>query len=139
MDRTFRPYRSRADREAPFRELRSRVEAARLDLRALFRSIDRLRVLQSFPGELRALAELDADLAEALWVLDQPGSRFDLRAMSLDTISSLDRIPAARARVLALLEPSDRADLDACVDVVRASLRPDEAYEDVPSRDLRAR
>lgn len=139
VDRTFQPYRSRAEREAPLLELRSRVEATRLDLCALFRSIDRRRVLQDFPDELRVLAELDADLAEALWVLNQPGKRFDLGAMSRDTLASLDRIPTARAHVLALLEPSEQADLDACVEAVRASLRPEEAYAEVPGGKLLAR
>ena len=63
--------------------LRPRLEAARLDLLALFRALDRVDLSPSeIPQRLiRQLFELDADYAEALWALDQkPGTR-DLRTM----------------------------------------------------------
>ena len=54
-------------------DLRSRLEAARLDLLALFRALDRMDLA---PAEipqvlLRQLFELDADYVEALWALVQ--------------------------------------------------------------------
>lgn len=82
--------------------------------------------------------ELDAGLAEALWTLDQPRGRVDLEGMTRDTLVSIGRVPVARERVLALLRPADRTDLDACVAVVRPSLDAAEAYADVPGRDPRA-
>ena len=52
-------------------DLRAKLEDARLDALALFRSLDTLGVsLQSLPSQFRSLAELDADFAEALWALD---------------------------------------------------------------------
>jgi len=44
-------------------ELRTQLEAARLDLRALYRSLDRLRLTQDLPAEPGHLQELDADFA----------------------------------------------------------------------------
>jgi hypothetical protein len=135
MNRTFRPFQSRAKAQARLQDLRSQAELARLDLRALVRSLDRRRLLQELPEELLALMELDADLAQALWVLDRPGKRFDMEAMRRDTLASLAKIPAARMRVLALLDPAERTEFDACWEAVRSSLAPSEAYVDVPGRD----
>jgi hypothetical protein len=61
-------------------DLRARQETARLDLLALFRALGQMDLL---PAEipqrpLRQLFELDADYAEALWVLDQPPASLDL-------------------------------------------------------------
>ena len=55
-------------------DLRARLEAARLDLLALFRALDRMNLTPSeIPQRLiRQLFELDADYVEALWGLDQP-------------------------------------------------------------------
>jgi hypothetical protein len=83
VNRAFRPFKRRPSRE----ELRIRCETARLDLRALYRSLDRHHLLLDVPWEVRALHELDADVAEALWVLDQPNGRFDLKAMERDTLA----------------------------------------------------
>lgn len=134
VNRAFRPYKSKQGRLSRS-ELRSRCEAARLDLRALFRSLDRRKLLLEIPAELRILMELDADLAEALWVLDQPKGRFDLHAMERDTLASIERIPAARDRVLALVGAEDREDLLSCVTLVRADLAPEDAYAEIPGRD----
>ena len=65
--------------------LRQKLEIRRLDLLGLFRALDRLHLAQGLPPELRELFELDADFAEALWVLEQSAGRFDLDAMSADT------------------------------------------------------
>lgn len=137
MNRAFRPYRKKqpgVSRE----ELRERCEAARLELRALFRALDRLRLLEDIPSELRSLMELDADLAEALWALDQPRGRVDRRAMERDTLGSLSRIPEARDRVLECLEVEERTDALSCAAVVREELAPGEAYTDIPGYDPRA-
>jgi len=64
-------------------DLRPRLEAARLDLLALFRALDRMDLSSAeIPQRLiRQLFELDADYAEALWALDQEPGTLDLRAM----------------------------------------------------------
>src|SRR5262252_3405729 len=81
-------------------DLRVRLEAARLDLSALFRALDRMDLT---PAEipqrlLHQLFELDADYAEALWALDQPPASLDLAAMLRDTLAALDQLPAVCAR-----------------------------------------
>lgn len=95
-------------------------------------------MLSEIPSEVRAVMELDADLAEALWVLDGRQERVDLRAMERDTLASLNAIPAARGRVLDLLAVEEREELLACMSVVRQALAPEEAYADIPIRDPRA-
>lgn len=82
--------------------------------------------------------ELDADLAEALWVLRQPRGRFDMQAMERDTLASLERIPPAKARVLDLVSATEREDLEECMNLVRSHLSPEEAYTNVPGFDPRA-
>jgi hypothetical protein len=69
-------------------ELRARLEAARLDLLALFRALDRMNLTpEQIPQRLiRELFELDADFVEALWGLDQPPGKLNLRAMLRDTL-----------------------------------------------------
>src|SRR5438477_22864 len=76
--------------------LRARLEAARLDLLALFRALDSLLLAQRQPPELRAIMELDADLAQALAVLDRAPSGLSLPPMVRDTLASLDAIAATR-------------------------------------------
>lgn len=118
-------------------DLRPRLEAARLDLLALFRSLDRMDLLPAETPQrlIRQLFELDADYAEALWALDQPPGTLDLHLMLRDTLAALEQLPEASARlrknlprrahhVLAQLEPT-----------VRQSLLPAEAYNMVPGRD----
>lgn len=58
-------------------DLRRRLEAARLELLALFRALDRMNLTpKEIPQHLiRQLFELDADYAEALWALDQSTAR----------------------------------------------------------------
>lgn len=116
-------------------ELRARLEGARLDLRALFRSLDRLHLTQDLPVELRCVLELDADYAEALWVMDQPSGAFDLTAMTRDTIDSLARLPAARKSFLALFDGPTRQILEERVQKTRSGLSPDDAYLEIPGRD----
>jgi len=75
-------------------DLRARLEAARLELLALFRALDRMDLTPSeIPQRLiRQLFELDADYAEALWALDQPPGRLNLKLMLRDTLASLEQI-----------------------------------------------
>ncbi len=115
--------------------MRGIVEAGRLHLRALFRALDRLRLGQEIPAELGHLFELDADLAEALWGLDQPLGRLDVKAMTADTCASLDAIPEALRKFLGLLDAADRAALADGIRGVRASLSPSDAYLQIPGRD----
>lgn len=107
-------------------------------MRALFRALDRMRLAQDLPTELRRLQELDADFAEALWVLDQPDQpleKFDLRAMARDTLASLARLVAVREAFLAVFDAPTRAQLEARVQATRSVLSPRDAYLDIPGID----
>lgn len=115
-------------------QLRAEVEQARLELRALFRALDQLEVAQELPRQLHVLMALDADLAEALWVLGQasPGRRFDLRAMARDTRASISRVPGAREAFLATLDAPMRAAVLQRATELRPTLEVFEAYRDLP-------
>src|SRR5881396_332866 len=80
--------------------LRARLEVARLDLLALFRALDGMNLSpDEIPQRLlRQLLERDADLAEALWALDQSAGSLDRRAMLRDTLTALDQLPTACAQ-----------------------------------------
>jgi hypothetical protein len=123
----------------PAEQLRPRLEEARLELRALYRSLDRMRLAQELPAGLRRLQELDADLAEALWVLDQPRGRFNLSAMVDDTLASLSRLAPARAAFLATFDDATRASLEDRAQATRTVLSPTDAYLEIPGRDPAAR
>ncbi len=127
----LRPRKPRVSAE----QLRPRLEAARLELRALYRSLDRLRLAQQLPAQLRRLQELDADLAEALWVLDQPRGRFDLSAMVVGTLKSLGQLAGAREVFLASFDASTRAQIEAGAQATRTVLSPEDAYLEIPGRD----
>jgi hypothetical protein len=129
---TGRPRRAAGD-GAP--DLRQQLEQARLDLRALYRSADQLGIAQHLPPEVQALLELDADFAEALWVLDQPPGRFDLAHMRRDTLASLARLPRAREQYLASLPPDERQRLLERAAVIRSDLTAEDAYLEIPGRD----
>jgi hypothetical protein len=60
------------------KDLEERLVEARLDLRALFRVLDEQYLAQDVSAALRGLFELDADFAEALWVLGQRRGSFNL-------------------------------------------------------------
>ena len=120
-------------------QLRPRLEAARLELRALYRALDRMLLAQDLPAGLRQLQELDADFAEALWVLDQPRGRFNLSAMIEDTLASLNRLPPARARFLASFDDATRAALEDRAQATRMVLASRDAYLEIPGRDPTAR
>jgi hypothetical protein len=117
---------------------RSRLEAARLDLRALFRAVDQLGIAQDLPDEIQRLFELDADFAEALHVMDLSPHDIDVRAMLRDTEASFAEVTAARAEFLATLAAPDRKRVNARTPAVRATLSPQDAYIDIPGRDPRA-
>ena len=120
-------------------QLRPRLEAARLELRALYRSLDRMRLAQDLPAGLRRLQELDADFAEALWVLDQPRGRFNVSAMVDDTLASLSRLAPTRAAFLASFDAATRAALEDRAQATRTVLSPTDAYLEIPGRDPDAR
>ena len=115
--------------------LRELLEGRRLAMLALFRALDRLHLAQNHPPELHDLFELDADFAEALWVLDQPVGSFDLKAMTADTVASCEAIPEAVAEFLRLLNEQEQGQLVVCMKAVRASLVLADAYQQIPGRD----
>jgi len=118
-------------------DLRARLEAARLDLLALFRALDRMDLAPSeIPQRLiRQLFELDADYAEALWALDQPPGTLDLTAMLRDTLAALAQLPETSAHLRKNLPRRAHPTLSQLEVTVRQSLLPAEAYNMVPGRD----
>jgi hypothetical protein len=118
-------------------ELRARLEAARLDLLALFRALDRMHLTPSeIPQRLiRQLFELDADYAEALWALDQPPGSLDHKLMLRDTLAALDQLPELSARFRMNLPRRAHSALAHLEVTVRNSLLPAEAYNMVPGPD----
>ena len=126
----------RAPAEIP-RDLRPRLETARLDLRALFRALDRMHLTpEQLPQRLiRQLFELDADYVEALWGLDQPPGKLNLHAMVRDTLAALDQLPAACSRFRKNLPPEAHPILAKLEHTIRMNLNPAEAYNMVPGRD----
>ena len=118
-------------------DLRARLEAARLDLLALFRALDRMDLTPAeIPQRLiRQLFELDADYAEALWALDQLPGVLDLNLMLRDTLAALDQLPDTTARLRTNLPKRVHPTLARLEISVRKNLLPTEAYNLVPGRD----
>jgi hypothetical protein len=118
-------------------DLRGRLETARLDLLALFRAIDRMDLSPTeIPQRLlRQLFELDADLVEALWALDQPAGRLDLRAMLHDTLAALHQLSDVSTRFRSKLPRRAHPTLATLELSIRKSLNPCEAYNMVPGRN----
>jgi hypothetical protein len=118
-------------------DLRARLEAARLDLLALFRALDRMHLTpeQIQQRLIRELFELDADYVEALWGLDQPPGKLNLRAMLRDTLAALEQLPAACCRFRKSLPLQAQPTLSELELTIRLNLNPAEAYNMVPGRD----
>jgi hypothetical protein len=129
--------RRRRHRAPPPADLRPRLERARLDTLALLRALEQSRLApRELPqGALTQLAALDADCAEALWALDQPPGALDVPVMARDTIRSLDALADARAQVRLGIPDTSRAGLHTLEPLIRATLDPREAYNDVPGLD----
>lgn len=94
---------------------------------------------QDVPAGLRRLQELDADYAEALWVLDQPRGRFTLSAMVDDTLASLCRLTPAREAFVTSFDAATRAELEVRAQATRTVQSPTDAYLEIPGRDPDAR
>lgn len=118
-------------------DLRPRLEAARLDLLALFRALDRMDLSpMEIPQRLiRQLFELDADYAEALWALDQPVGSLDMHAMLRDTLAALEQLPQSCAHFRKHLPARAHPKLGTLEAELRNRLNPAEAYSMVPGRD----
>ncbi len=118
-------------------DLRPRLEAARLDLLALFRALDRMDLAPAeIPQRLiRQLFELDADYVENLWALDQPASSLDMHAMLRDTLAALEQLPQACSRFRNHLPSRAHPTLGMLEATVRKRLNPAEAYNMVPGRN----
>jgi hypothetical protein len=112
--------------------LRPQLEQRRLDLRALFRTLDQLRLAQDMPDELHELFELDADLAEALCVLDRPPPGMNWNAMLEDTHNALASLDDATAAFLNTLRPALARHCAALAAQVRPTLTLEDAYLDIP-------
>jgi hypothetical protein len=119
------------------KDLRPRLETARLDLLALFGALDRLNLTpEQIPQRLiRQLFELDADFAEALWGLDQPPGKLNVKAMVRDTLAALEQLPPACSRLRRDLPPNVHFSLSQLELTVRTNLSPQEAYNMVPGRN----
>ncbi len=115
-------------------DLRARLEQARLETIALLRALDQAALApRDLPHvALAALARLDADCAEALWAIDQPPGPLDLDAMVRDTLASLDALAEVRAHVRLGVPAARRPRLQTLEPLIRATLDPREAYNDLP-------
>lgn len=117
-------------------DLRARLEQARLDTLALLRAVDQGLGPQRAPARpLAALAEADADCAEALWALDQPPGTLDLAAMVRDTTATLAHLPCTRQQVRDAVPSPTHDHLTLLERDLRATLDPHEAYNDIPGRN----
>jgi hypothetical protein len=118
-------------------DLRPRLEAARLELLALFRALDRMDLTPAeIPQRLiQQLFELDADYVEALWALDQPSGSLDMHAMLRDTLAALEQLPHACSRFRNRLPSRVHPTLATLEATVRNHLNLDEAYNMVPDRN----
>ena len=118
-------------------DLRLRLESARLDLLALFRALDQMDLtpLEIPQSLIRQLFELDADYAEALWVLDRPPKKFNVKAMLRDTLAALEQMPETVQRFRKNLPSRAHPKLETLETAVRKNLNPKEAYNMVPGRD----
>ena len=118
-------------------DLRTRLETARMDLLALFRTLDRMDLSPAeIPQRLiRQLFELDADCAEALWALDQPPGNLDMHAMLRHAPTALEQLPEACARFRTKLPLRVHPALTQLENTVRNGLDPTQAYNMVPGRD----
>ena len=118
-------------------EWEGKLKAARLELLALFRAIDRLPIdARELPQPiLHELFNLDGDYAEALSIMDQSSARFDMRRMKRDTGRSLGRLAKTRARFMAYLPSSRRAELEHKVGAVRPTLTEQDAWHSIPGKD----
>ena len=119
------------------KDLRPRLETARLDLLALFRALDRVNLTaEQIPQRLiRQLFELDADFVEALWGLDRPPGKLNVKAMLRDTLAALEQLPAACSRLRNNLPPKVHLPLSQLELIIRSKLSPDGAYNMVPGRN----
>lgn len=112
---------------------RARLEQARLDTLALLRALDHGLGSHDPPtAPLAALAEADADCAEALWALDQPPGTLDVAAMVRDTTATLASLPRTRQDVREALPQQTRNHVTRLERDIRATLDSREAYNDIP-------
>jgi len=118
-------------------DLRARLEAARLNLLALFRALDHMDLsAQEIPQRLlRQLYERDADYAEALWALDQVEESLDRSSMLRDTLKALDQLRSLSAKFRKQLPARAHPTLENLEARIRPALNPKEAYSMVPGRD----
>ena len=130
--RTSRRAGKQARPEVVPKDLEERLVEARLDLRALFRVLDEQYLAQDVPAALRGLFELDADFAEALWVLGQRRGSFNLAAMARYSLASLSALPVRCERFLGCVEARARAVLLEHAQQLRKTLEREEAYRDLP-------
>ncbi len=118
-------------------DLMNRLETARLELLALFRALDQLDLTaEEIPQqELHDLFELDADFAEALFVMDKPPDGLDTKAMVRDTLESLEQMPLAREEFEDLLPSRAHRQFAKVESAIRDGMTVQDAYHSIPGRD----
>jgi len=122
--------------KVPNADLQVRLEKTRRELLALFRGLDRLDVsAKEMPQkELRALMELDADCAEALWAVHNP-KRVNQVMMVNDTEESLRRVPLVRQALFSKLPKRVLVPLTDLEAQIVESLTLNDAYRNIPGMD----
>ena len=129
--------RSRRVRHYVPAQMESQLQGARMDLLALFRSLDRIPLPEhEIPQPtLEELFELDGDYAEALAILDEPAIGFDIQAMLRDTQESLAALTPTQARLLEALPSRALAPLEHGFIRIRPTMTLQDAYHSIPGMD----
>jgi hypothetical protein len=83
---------------------------------------------------IHQLFELDADYAEALWALDQPPGRLNIKSMLRDTLAALEQLPSAIERFNRNLPKRSHETVELLQSKIRQELDPQEAYNQIPGR-----
>jgi hypothetical protein len=126
----------RAQVEIPI-DLRARLEAARLDLLALFRALEShasgaaADSATTHPAAIRTRRRLCGSSLG----LDQPPGKLNPRAMLRDTLAALEQLPVACSRFRKALPSQAQPTLPQLELTVRVNLSPTEAHNMVPGRD----
>lgn len=136
------PWPKKAQNKQGADELRPPLEAARLDLRALYRALPAcgwLKISQSSFASSKSWMPTSRKPCSCSTGHLSPPAGVDWRLMIGDTQASLQRLPAARAAFLATFDAETRLAIEERTRRMRDALLPEEVYLEIPARDPDAR